>query len=91
MGRGIEQALLNYVAKQAEAAGIATLHGRFIPTGKNAPAADFYSRMGFDRVEAAEPNHDGEQGWTVAPSTVSGREAPRWLTLIAEGEKTHGN
>jgi FkbH-like protein len=47
IGRHVETALLAFLAEWAEGQGVALLEGEFIPTAKNAPAADFYDREGF--------------------------------------------
>jgi FkbH-like protein len=47
IGRNVETALLAFVADWAAGQGAAALEGEFIPTAKNAPAADFYERHGF--------------------------------------------
>lgn len=73
MGRGVEDALLRYVAEAARAAGANRLRGRFIPTAKNAPAADFFSRMGF------APTGEGEEpGATLWERTLSAETDPGW-------------
>lgn len=47
MGRGIETALLVHLAHEAAAAGARRLQGWYLPTNKNAPASEFYSRHHF--------------------------------------------
>jgi FkbH-like protein len=47
IGRGIETAFLAHLVDWAKRRGLPTLEGEFIPTAKNAPAADFYARHGF--------------------------------------------
>ena len=79
LGRGVETALLSFVAERARALG-RPLRGRFVPTRKNAPARDFFRDHGF-RLET-----DGPHGavWTLdAPARV---ERPSWIRLtVAEG------
>jgi len=50
IGRTLETALLSFVADWARTQGIERLDGEFVPTPKNAPAADFYQRHGFQPV-----------------------------------------
>jgi FkbH-like protein len=50
IGRGVESALLAYVAEQGLLAGRTRLEGWFLPTKKNAPAREFYSTHGFQAV-----------------------------------------
>jgi FkbH-like protein len=79
LGRGVETALLSFVADRARALG-RPLRGRFVPTKKNAPARDFLRDHGF------RPEEDGPDGatWTLdAPARV---ECPSWIRLtVAEG------
>jgi FkbH-like protein len=52
LGRGIEDAMLEGCVRHAVAQGARLLRAGFIPTRKNAPAAEFLPRMGF------QPTHD---------------------------------
>ncbi len=54
IGRSIESAMLSHVAGQAHRAGVHLLRGWFLPTAKNQPAEDFYSRHGFELVQTRE-------------------------------------
>jgi FkbH-like protein len=47
IGRGVEEALLAHIAANARKEGANKLIGIFIPTSKNAPAKEFYSKSGF--------------------------------------------
>jgi FkbH-like protein len=47
LGRGLEDALLAFVAERADARGARLLTGRYEPTAKNAQAADFYAARDF--------------------------------------------
>lgn len=59
MGRGIETAVMNDLKTQLTGDGrIQTLRGRFLPTAKNKPVADYYERQGFT-LESEGP--DGER------------------------------
>jgi FkbH-like protein len=51
IGRTVETALLSCLCAQARKRGAERLQGWFLPTRKNAPAADFYPRHGFSVVE----------------------------------------
>jgi len=48
--RGIETALLSYIASCASTRGIKSLRGYFIVTRKNAPAQNFYAQHGFTQA-----------------------------------------
>ena len=50
IGRGIEDAMMAGIADSARNRGTDVLSGQFIPTQKNAPAADLYRRLGFEEV-----------------------------------------
>jgi FkbH-like protein len=54
IGRTVETAFLSFLADWARESGTRTLEGEYLPTRKNAPAADFYSRHGFTRIEQSE-------------------------------------
>lgn len=51
IGRGVEDVLLAACFRAAAAQRCRTVTGWYRPTGKNAPAAEFYRRRGFDCVE----------------------------------------
>jgi FkbH-like protein len=55
LGRRAEETLLGAIARRARSRGGAVLHGEFIPTKKNAPAASFFRDTGFAPVDGA-PN-----------------------------------
>jgi FkbH-like protein len=48
--RGVEQALMNRLVAQAQAAGCRELRGLYRPTDRNRIVADFYDRMGFPLI-----------------------------------------
>jgi FkbH-like protein len=54
IGRTVESAFLAFLADWAKAQGATLLEGEFIPSAKNAPAADFYSKHGFSQVPGLE-------------------------------------
>ena len=86
IGRGIETALLAYLAQRAQSAGATTLLGEFIPSAKNAPAASFYSDHGFTRAEHLD--HADIQAWTLdlRSQTIP---SPPWLTLEGTALNEH--
>lgn len=75
LGRGVEDALLTYLLDKARAAGVSQVRGLFLPTAKNAPAADFYARSGFAQA--------GEEGVWELPldSPEAAKPYPHWLTV----------
>lgn len=50
IGRTVETALLSVLADWARDRGLNVMEGEFLPTPKNAPAADFFARHGFSQV-----------------------------------------
>jgi FkbH-like protein len=83
IGRGIETAVLAYIARQAVHDGATRLIGEFIPTKKNAPCASFYPEHGFTQSSPA--------GSTPVlyelDLTTSLPSSPDWITL--EGNESH--
>jgi FkbH-like protein len=77
IGRGVETAFLSYISEGARARGMTKLTGWFLPTAKNAPAAEIYKIAGF---AAGEKNAKGEQMWTLnlKAGTVA---VPAWIAL----------
>jgi FkbH-like protein len=72
IGRTVETALLAKIAGDAKENGAARLQGRFIPTKKNAPAAEFYKDHGFQ---------EGEEGLWSMDLRESGIAMPEWIQL----------
>ena len=79
MARGIEDALLLEIAEEARRAGASRLRAWFLPTAKNAPAADFFPRMGMCKI-----GDDGSGGvcweWDLA-SEAANAPMPAWLAV----------
>lgn len=50
MGRGVENALIGLVEQQLEVNGVECVVGQYLPTSKNTPVQDFWSRMGYTKV-----------------------------------------
>ena len=77
LARGVETALLAFLCDRARALGHRELRGRFVPTPRNAPAADFFARHGF-----AHRDDTGE--WAADPARA-GVACPPWIRLtVAE-------
>jgi FkbH-like protein len=81
MGLSVETVLLKRIYDAARQRGVRRLIGAFIPTAKNGPTADFYSRHGF------RPDGDagGVQTWVLDP-TVDSLEDPAWITVSVVGD-----
>ena len=61
MGRGIEDAIMEYILNEARKEGIAKVRGQYIPTKKNKPCEQFLPNLGFKK--------DGEY-WVYSSSHV---------------------
>jgi predicted enzyme involved in methoxymalonyl-ACP biosynthesis len=49
MGRGIEDAIMEYILKEAKAEGIIKIRGQYVPTKKNKPCEQFLPNFGFKK------------------------------------------
>ncbi len=76
IGRGIETALLAFVAENAQRTGATKVVGEFIPTKKNAPSASFYADHGFTQTRT----EDGSIFYEF-DLTKSALASPSWITL----------
>ncbi len=86
LGRGIEDALLAHIAAQATASGATLLEGAFVPTAKNAPAAEFYPSRGFAVVGETPDVPAGTRYRTnldAGPISV-----PAWLKMIESAHES---
>ena len=81
MGLSVETVLLKRIYDAARLHDVARLVGEFIPTAKNSPTADFYSRHGFQLAGEV----DGVQAWTLDPR-VDRIEDPAWIAVKSTGE-----
>jgi FkbH-like protein len=73
IGRAVETALLSFLCKQAKQRGARTLSGKFLPTKKNAPAADFYPRHGFAQSDSETYCFDLSKGEVHCPEWIQVR------------------
>lgn len=73
LGRGIELAALDWLARQAWEAGAVALEGRFVSSQKNSVAAGFWQRAGFTPAD--------EEGVFTLDLSGSLDVAPTWITL----------
>ncbi len=78
LGRGVEQAVLSEIVRQAAAGGAETLKGRFIPSGRNEMVRGHYAGLGFVPGEA-----DGE--WLLSLAGYTAPELPMRVVPAAEG------
>ncbi|HEX3653030.1 MAG TPA: HAD-IIIC family phosphatase [Rhizomicrobium sp.] len=68
LGRKVEQAMLDKVAREAAVRGVRRLVGRYIPTAKNAIVAEHYGNLGFRRASAKD---GGQTLWEMDVDTYS--------------------
>lgn len=78
IGRTVETALLAYLVRWARDRRLTGLEGEFIPTAKNAPAADFFARHQFEEV----PGEDAPARWRL-PLDRGAVEWPRHMIVRA--------
>ncbi len=77
MGRGVETALLTWVADEARRAGARRLQGWYLPTEKNAVVRSCYQDHGFNQVEAGS---DGRTLWELDLAHSAG-QVPAWISV----------
>jgi FkbH-like protein len=81
MGLSVETVLLKRIYDAARRKDVSRLVGEFIPTRKNGPTADFYSRHGF-RLDAEAA---GAQTWVLDPEAER-IDDPAWIDVkVSEG------
>jgi FkbH-like protein len=80
IGRTVETALLAHLADAARDRGVRRLEGRFVPTRKNSPAADFYRDHGFELVR-----QDGPGSVWALDLSLRTIACPEWIRV------THGD
>jgi FkbH-like protein len=85
IGRGIETALLAFIADNAQRAGATRIVGEFIPTKKNAPSASFYPDHGF--TQTARQPESPNSIFYECDLTTSAINSPKWITL--EGNESN--
>ena len=77
IGRTVEAAMLSWLAGQARAAGANRLVGEFIPTKKNARAADTFAGHGF--APAGEAGTATRGVFALDDGTI---QFPEWIELL---------
>ena len=80
IGRNVETAMLAYLCRHASVRGVHFLQGHVIPTAKNAPVRDLFSRHSFEKVSEKE---SGESYWAM-DMTKGGIAWPEWVKVIAD-------
>jgi len=80
LGRGVENMVLREILRHAASRGVETLHGSYIPTGRNALVVDHYAKLGFTKV-AHESS--GLTRWELAVRHASVPTAP--MRVVSRG------
>ena len=84
IGRTVETAVLAHVAAESRRRDAQELHGVFLPSKKNAPAADFFERHNFAKADEADR-------WVLDLSNQT-VECPSWIETRSASELiAHGN
>ncbi len=78
IGRGIETALLAFIAENAQRKGATRIAGEFIPTKKNAPSASFFADHGFMEKSRSQENNAILYEFDLTTSAIN---SPKWITL----------
>ncbi|MBT2396901.1 HAD-IIIC family phosphatase [Streptomyces sp. ISL-100] len=89
LGRGVELAISDWLFQQAAAAGAERVTASFVPSAKNAVAADTWERAGL--LPAAQEG-DGSRAYARELAELP-RTAPAWITftdLVANKEEGNG-
>jgi FkbH-like protein len=85
IGRTVETAMLAHLCEEAGKRNLMELHGRIIPTAKNAPVRQLFQQHGFDKTSETE---SGESFWKLVlkERTVAW---PDWMKIYA-GDSVSG-
>lgn len=78
IGRTLETAILHVAEERALARGARRLTGEYVPTARNGPCRDFYSRHGF----SCESQSGEGSRW--AKDVASRTPCPEWITIRSE-------
>jgi len=76
LGRGVEFSIWPAILADAAAHGCRTLNARYLPTAKNAQAADFYDRLGLPLASEV----DGARNYEAAIADFAPPPSP-WITV----------
>jgi FkbH-like protein len=82
LGRGVEEATLNVVAKAARRQGVRRLIGEYRPTAKNGMVRDHYQKLGF-----IELSHDADGTQTSWLDLTTYSSADTCITIEEESEE----
>jgi FkbH-like protein len=54
LGKGIEDAFMNWILKELKQLNFKTIHSKFISSAKNIQVKEFYERFGFEIISESE-------------------------------------
>lgn len=86
IGRGVEEALLAHVLNTAKGRGCSSVLGRYTVSRKNAQAADFYGRQGFQAIAQTWQGSDWEM-----PLDKDLFPSPGWIRMEILKEASDAN
>jgi FkbH-like protein len=81
LGRRVEEAILQYLVREARAAGASELIGRYLPTARNGLVRDHFAKLGFVSI-GNEP--DGETTWQLRVGDYADRELPMKIEILPQ-------
>lgn len=85
LGRTAEESLINHVAIVAKRRGAEYVRAVFVPTKKNKPFADFYSKNGFSEAETPRVAEENENRF-ICP--LGNFEPKEYFVEIIEGKQS---
>ncbi len=85
IGRTVEATMLEHLCRRAAQLGCTFLQGTYIPSEKNAMAADAYAKYGFERVR----HHEGHEIWTY-DLLAQGMIANQFVKTVESWEPADG-
>ena len=89
LGRGVPEAVLDWLVLEARRSGKKLIRGTFVPTNKNMMVAEHYRDLGFDLVDRKA---DGTTHWQLSAETYSFKRPPiRIRDRVAAEAMVSGN
>lgn len=83
MSRTVENAVIQHIIAIAQAAGVETLIGEYIPTPKNGVVASLYPKMGFSPLETEATTEIGSTPWQLDIINLT-PAIPAWIKLTTD-------
>lgn len=73
LGRGVPEAVLDWLVAEARRMGKSFIRGTFIPTKKNMMVAEHYRALGFDLIDQKP---DGTTYWQLSVEAYNDKQPP---------------